>query len=534
MMLSKLRDARVGFVLDKPLVQKHSTLHQMNGKWTSKWGKEIGRNIGDMSFGEPPYLNGDWAKEAAAAFYGKIVHPTLSEIVNMLLDVFDKKKASQPDLKWTHMVIWVMDIAGAYTHLSIPPEFAHLFAQEIMGDKVYIHCGGVFGGSCTPAAFQPVTRAIIHELRAATKGALSMYVDDLFGCCIFRDVGREMAEGKRVIESLLGDNTVQEEKNKQGQVVDIIGWEFNLHTQCVSVAKKNLLKAMLCVFTVNLEGSTNLVEIQRLASYLERYSVICRILRPFLSCLYRLIKVSYGLHRNFPFSEEAKTEVRMWRAWLYLLSVDTKSYSRPFHTFREREPEYVITTDGSLGQVGVIVYRLTESGEACVGCCAVSIATFGFKDDSSYQNTCEYIGMVLGVLVLVRLGARQVDVVIRGDSTSALSWMDKGKVSGKAAMNAALVLVSLCVRFGIEINYTEFLKGVDNHQADRLSRIIEKKMTIEQAMELNGHGGAEVIDLNDTSASAVLVDMCDPGRALESESEFREVWVAVREAVEGL
>jgi hypothetical protein len=59
-------------------------------------------------------------------------------------------------------------------------------------------------------------------------------------------------------------------------------------------------------------------------------------------------------------------------------------------------------------------------------------------------------------------------------------------------------------------------------------------MTIEQARELNGHGGAEVIDLNDTSASAVLVDMCDPGRALESGSEFREVWVAFREAVEGI
>jgi hypothetical protein len=403
-----------------------------------------------------------------------------------------------------------------------------------MDNRVYIHHGGVFGGSCTPAAFQPVTRSVVHELRAITRGALNMYVDDLFGCCMLQDVEGEMGRGKMVIESLLGDDTVQEEKNKWGQVIDIIGWEFNLHTQCVSVARKNLLKAMLCVFTVNLEGKTTLVEIQRLASYLERYSVICRILKPFLSCIYRLIQESWGLHMSFPFSEEAKMEVRMWRAWLYLLSVDTKSYSRPFYTFRAREPEYVITTDGSLGQLGIIVYKLTDLGEACVGCCAVSIASFGFGDDSSYQNTCEYIGMVLGVLVLVRLGVRRVDVVIRGDSKSALSWMDKGKVSGKAAMNAALVLVSMCIRFGIEINYTLFLKGSDNHQADRLSRIIEKGMTMEQAMEMNGHRGAEVVDLNDNLASRTLVDMCDPGRRFESDSEFREVWVAIREAVEGI
>jgi hypothetical protein len=38
--------------------------------------------------------------------------------------------------------------------------------------------------------------------------------------------------------------------------------------------------------------------------------------RPFLSCMYRLMQYSYGLRRPIEFSEEAKTEIRMWRAWL--------------------------------------------------------------------------------------------------------------------------------------------------------------------------------------------------------------------------
>jgi len=45
--------------------------------------------------------------------------------------------------------------------------------------------------------------------------------------------------------------------------------------------------------------------------------------------------------------------------------------------------------------------------------------------------------VILGVLILVRLGVRQVDVVIKGDSKSALSWMDKGKVSGKAEFTSS-------------------------------------------------------------------------------------------------
>jgi hypothetical protein len=51
--------------------------------------------------------------------------------------------------------------------------------------------------------------------------------------------------------------------------------------------------------------------------------------------------------------------------------------------------------------------------------------------------------MTLVIRTLVKLRVRGVDVVVRGDSTTDLSWVEKGKVSGKAAMNAALVLVSL-------------------------------------------------------------------------------------------
>jgi 3-methyladenine DNA glycosylase Mpg len=57
---------------------------------------------------------------------------------------------------------------------------------------------------------------------------------------------------------------------------------------------------------------------------------------------------------------------------------------------------------------------------------------------------------------------------------------------------------------------------------------------MKQAMDMNGHGGAEVVYLNDNSASAVLVRMCDPDKKLESDSEFREVWVAIKEAIEGV
>jgi hypothetical protein len=77
--------------------------------------------------------------------------------------------------------------------------------------------------------------------------------------------------------------------------------------------------------------------------------------------------------------------------------------------------------------------------------------------------------MVLGVLALVKWGVRGVDAVVGGDSTTALSWVEKEKVSGKAAMNAALVLVSLCIKFGIGYGGPlEQTSGVDDSAEDWL------------------------------------------------------------------
>lgn len=141
-----------------------------------------------------------------------------------------------------------------------------------------------------------------------------MHVDDLFGCCRKRDVEEELTKGETVITGLLGDGTVNREKNKHGPVVDIIGWEFNILTQKVSVARKNLMKAMCCLFQTDLDGFTTVKELQRASSYCEQYSAICGIFRPFLSCMYRIIQDSWGLHKPIKYSEKAKAEIRMWRA----------------------------------------------------------------------------------------------------------------------------------------------------------------------------------------------------------------------------
>ena len=104
---------------------------------------------------------------------------------------------------------------------------------------------------------------------------------------------------------------------------------------------------------------------------------------------------------TFEITQEAKWAIRMWRAAFYLLVVDKKRYGRSMASFRPRDPDDIVETDGSLSQVGIILYKKGATDEACVGAAAVSLMSFGFGKDSSNQNLAEYLGMVMGILALI-------------------------------------------------------------------------------------------------------------------------------------
>jgi hypothetical protein len=161
---------------------------------------------------------------------------------------------------------------------------------------------------------------------------------------------------------------------------------------------------------------------------------------------------------------------------------------------------------------------------------------FGFGTYSSFQNTAEYIGTVLGILALVKMGVRDVDVLIRGDSTMALVWVTEGCIKCQHTINAAVVVTALYICFDIRPRYSVFLAGLDNQKANLLSRIEEKGITVEQAMIQNGHGDAPDNNLRDSPSTDMLVQMCDPRVQIDEteEDEFTRLWQTVREAMESI
>ena len=89
----------------------------------------------------------------------------------------------------------------------------------------------------------------------------------------------------------------------------------------------------------------------------------------------------------------------------------------------------------------------------------MDLTSLGFNGDSSYQNTSEYIGALIGVIGLVQLGLRGMDIELRGDSMSALTWAETERPRGELVTNATMVYTVLCVTYGIEAKRTSHAGG---------------------------------------------------------------------------
>ena len=164
--------------------------------------------------------------------------------------------------------------------------------MEIFGDRVYIHLCGIFGWTCTPAAFQVVSRAIQWELGHCLNGRCKMYVDDIVGICLAKDLDFEIQKAKMVCTSLLGPNArnkkgKEQDKTEKGTRMDVLGYVLDIDLKLLSISRKNFLNAVYGFFTMELDIKVTLKTAEKQQPWGSRYSKICRAMRPFCGALHR-------------------------------------------------------------------------------------------------------------------------------------------------------------------------------------------------------------------------------------------------------
>jgi ribonuclease HI len=496
--------------------------------WTTKQGKRQGRPIGDCSDGgtqpsnEP--LNSKYTKMESDKLWGVIEHPSIQDVAKMADHFYDEERRRNPAAKWKDVVMYKMDIKGAFTKIFFDAKDVKYLAMEMTEDIVILFFSGIFGWTGTPAAFQVVNRAIVHELRHVIQGEVLMYSDDIIVVCMTEKLHENMQRTKDICEGLLGPNAVETEKSEYGRVQTVIGYEINLDTRVVTISKRNILRTFYGFMTVNFDRPVTVKLMQKLASWASRYSNICSHMKPYVRVLYKEY-AGRKEHVQFKLSETACRVIQLFRVLLGLTAVNELRFARTLDSFAEKTPTVIIEFDASLQGVGLLYYVLSANKEILIGGGSVDISSLEFGTDAAFQNTAEFTAAVLGIRGLKQLGLTKCSVELRGDSITALSWAESGRFKSDLVGNASSVFILQNIYLEVTINRVKHIAGKDNWRADLLSR----KGTIRQLMEKDQlMGSFTQVQLNGDR----IIQLCNPRNETNSEAEFISMWLQIRHVLE--
>ena len=136
-----------------------------------------------------------------------------------------------------------------------------------------------------------------------------------------------------LMNGLLDPGSLNEHKNKRGRRLTFIGYDFDLNTQRVSIARKNVLTCLYGFMLLSENtGTVSVKTLERLASWASRYSTVCVLIRPFVGWLYA---AQAGQRRNVhvPLTEDLLRVCRLIQIMVVLSVVDENRFARSFMSF---------------------------------------------------------------------------------------------------------------------------------------------------------------------------------------------------------
>jgi hypothetical protein len=383
----------------------------------------------------------------------------------MILTVIEK-------YRWDNVVLWKMDLQGAFNLLWFRANVTSYLAFPLTNNRAAIHLAGMFGWVGMPYVFQVITRAVLALCATLIIGICLMYVDDIMGASPASHGTQDMTAVAGGVTGLMGPNSLAIKKNEAGRDLDWLGWRVDLDYRAVTISERNLLKTLHAFFDFNLTEQLTLQQVERMASLASRCSQLNRAMRPYTVALYGCASDYKGCrHTKRQLTALAKVEVMAWRAFLVMSRFDREHMSRPIASFAARAPSLGLEYDASLGVISAGASTMyPPSTEKHLIAYTNMVLPFEATTDASYQNTYEFLAIVLGTLLAICLGLRNRAGVPWGDSMSSLKWALKDRVASTIARRANIVYTLIAARFDITVDSTQHVPGKKNVIWDGLTR----------------------------------------------------------------
>jgi hypothetical protein len=351
-----------------------------------------------------------------------------------------------------------------------------------------------------------------------------MFVDDAMGVTLQCYLDHDMGVFRAVAEGLLGPNAIARDKWESGSRLMWIGWVLDLTTKKVTISRRNFLKTLYGFFTADPDGLFQICEIEKLASWSCRYSTVIRVMKPFTVCLYSELT---GMKSHFAYkrlrSFGSKLAILVWRVLLCLLDLDEQAHARTLSSFLEADATIMFEYDASLKGLGLSITCLRTQRR--LGVCSFQFP-FNLGEESKWQNVVEFMAVVMGCLCLARMGVRNVNILLKGDNISSLTWCATEHFGSRLGFRAVLLYIIVAAFFGYRVVETEHVPGEENVFHDRLSRGARP--------EDLGVPRDEIMTFVQGREMVTLMAACDPRKEIASMSDFLSFWEECKMGVEWL
>ena len=507
----------------------HTKRVSFSGKfgWVRKHGTPAGRPTNNYSYDNHKngLINTEEVKSVVKDFYGKIELAQLGELMEMV-----NEQVNIAHGNWSSISLWKMDLKGAFALLNFKPEDVGLLTMTLTGDLGFVSLVGNFGLSQYPFIFSVISRVLMRAIRKDISGDLRIFVDDLMGVCLLENQVSDMRIARSIVENLLGPYSVSEKKTFTGPILDWIGWEINLQMKTVTIADHNLYKTLYGFFNIQQDQQITVREIQRLASWAARYTLICRYMRPFTYYLFQSIKGRTHSEAKIKIEGSLWMVVQLWQIFLILCKLKPVQYARSIRSFAyPQSPMIWLSYDASLTGVGFILRlnnpELSETPrEDIIAAVSYDTSYNIISGDSSYQNTMEFIAVMLGMFYIAQLGYRNINVYIIGDNTSSLHWCSHERFRGGRSNGSAIAFVILAASIGNEITAHHYITSEDNHECDQLSRGIRPRSL--------GIPRDKCPQLHRDDLFVEFAQLLDPTHERIKPEELKSFWSAIQSIVQ--
>ena len=480
-------------------------------------GKPEGRIIGDLSGQHDQNftpLNGspqdkDQLRADIALQWGEIKHPTVDQLVNMVLTSADIHG-------WDNIILWKKDLKGAFNLLNYNPDYCKWFAFPLVNDVVVIHLAGLFGWIGMPHAFQVLTRMLQALCRHIISGLCYWYVDDLMAVSLTTLYLNDSTLVDFNVQELLGQGSIAISKSQHDRCLEFLGWDFNLDTRTITLCSRNMNKLVHALFSFHPMDKISVSHIQRLASLMSRASILSRHMRPYTHTLHSITSGYIYPHARIQLSTLAQSDIMMWRAFVLLLIANPSKLSRPMESFRRQPAKFIIKYDASLTGLGVGLYEVLNN--RLVIYTALQLP-FTIDNDSSNQNTMEFTAVVLGLLLAWRAKLSDFYYDLHGDNKSSLAWATSDRVNSVLARKANIIFTTISMHLNANLADAEHVPGVLNIVFDGLSRNVSpQELGLDPLLMYNAAADDPIVqivqlcnplqELTDMSSHTALLQLC--------------------------